>query len=118
MELKINEERENPLFDRKEVSGIVSSEKTPSRNEILQILSSKYSIPAENIKIKKITGKFGKKLFLIEANIYSSKQRKDEIELKKKKEKEAESKASEKIEAKKIEIEETEVEPAEEGASE
>ena len=95
MEIKINEENENSLFDRKEILGIIQFEKTPSRNEVLQTLSLKYSVPAENIKIKKISGKFGKKIFEIKANIYTSKKRKDEIELKKKKEKESEKKSLE-----------------------
>ena len=95
MELKITEEKENALFNRKEIKGFIDSEIVPSRVETSKILSEKFKIPLENIKIKKIVGKFGSKTFSVEANIYSSKQDKDSIELKKKKEKESEKKAVE-----------------------
>lgn len=95
MELKINEEKENALFGRKEVKGHVKSDISPSRAEISRLLSEKFTMPAENIKIKEIKGKFGTKIFNIEANIYSSKKDKDEIELKKKKETGTENKISE-----------------------
>ncbi|MFH1310895.1 MAG: hypothetical protein ABIH65_00635 [Nanoarchaeota archaeon] len=91
MELKINEERENLLFNRKEIKGYIKSEISPSRVEVSKLLSEKFSVPAENIKIKGINGKFGTRIFDIEANIYSSQKDKDEIELKKKKEKTTEN---------------------------
>jgi len=100
MELKITEEKENALFNRKEIKGFIDSEVVPSRIETSKILSEKFKIPWENIKIKKIVGKFGSKTFSVEANIYSSKQDKDSIELKKKKEKESEKKATEETAAK------------------
>jgi len=85
MELKITEEKDNKLFGRKEVKGFVEAEVTPSRQNVTAALSEKFSAPVENIKIKKILGKFGAKIFDVEANIYSSKKEKDNIELKKKK---------------------------------
>jgi len=94
MTLKITEEKENALFNRKEIKGFIDSEVVPSRIETSKILSEKFKVPWENIKIKKIVGKFGSKTFSVEANIYSSKQDKDSIELKKKKE-EPEKKATE-----------------------
>ncbi len=94
MTLKITEEKENALFNRKEIKGFIDSEIVPSRAETSKILSEKFKVPLENIKIKKIVGKFGSKTFSVEANIYSSKQDKDSIELKKKKE-EPEKKATE-----------------------
>jgi ribosomal protein S24E len=93
-EIKITEERENALFNRKEIKGFIEAEVVPSRIETSKILSEKFKVPSENIKIKKIVGKFGSKTFSVEANIYSSKQDKDSIELKKKKE-EPEKKATE-----------------------
>mgnify|MGYP001586999792 FL=1 len=86
MELKITEEKENHLFNRKEIKGHIESKASPSRVEISELLSKKFSLPAENIKINEIKGKFGTKTFNIKANVYSSKKDKDEIELKKKKE--------------------------------
>ncbi len=86
MELKITEEKENALVNRKEIKGHIKSEISPSRAEISRLLSEKFSLPIENVRIKEIRGKFGTKIFNIKANIYSSKKDKDEIELKKKKE--------------------------------
>jgi ribosomal protein S24E len=106
MEFKITEEKENLLFNRKEIRGFVGSEIVPSRIEILEILSKRFKTPLENIKIKKIAGKFGSKRFDIEANIYLSEQDKDKIEIKKKKEKKPEEKtekAAEKHEQKQTE---------------
>lgn len=100
MKLKITEEKGNALFNRKEIKGFIDSEIVPSRTETSKVLSEKFKVPWENIKIKKIIGKFGSKTFSVEANIYSSKQDKDSIELKKKKEIESEKKATEETTAK------------------
>jgi len=92
MVLKILGEKNNLLFKRKEIKAAIESETTPKREEILESLSKKFSVSPQNIKITKITGNFGVKDFTIEANIYSSKEEKDTVELKKKKEHEAEKK--------------------------
>lgn len=84
--MKIIYEKENALFGRKEILGVLESEITPSRLEALKVISEKFKVPEENIKIKGIKGKFGSKVFNIEANVYSSKENKDLTELKKKKE--------------------------------
>ena len=86
MEIKVIEEKENRFFKRKEVKIFIHSEKAPSREEASNILSKKFSVPSTSVKIKKIRGNFGSKTFNIEANLYSSKEEKDSIELKKKKE--------------------------------
>ena len=88
--LKVLKEKENSLLKRKEIVAFIHSEKSPSREEISKLLSEKFSIPKANIKIKKILGSFGSKDFNIEANLYNSIEAKDSVELKKKKEKEAE----------------------------
>ena len=94
--LEILEEKENPLFKRKEVKVIVEADVTPKNSEAGQFLSEKFSSPVENIKIKRILGKFGSHKFTISANIYSSKQDKEKIEPKGKKDKEvAEEKPTE-----------------------
>jgi ribosomal protein S24E len=92
MEFKILKEIENPLFDRKEIEGEIRAEITPSREEVKEIVSKKFSIQPECIKIKGIRGKFGSRDFSIILNIYSSKEEKDKIEIKKKKEIEEEKK--------------------------
>lgn len=86
MTLKIIEEKNNPLFGRKEIKAVIESEKTPSRAQVLELLSKKFSASPESIKILGIKGSFGVKKFSIEANIYQSKEEKEMVELKKKKE--------------------------------
>jgi len=86
MTLKILEEKNNALFRRKEIRASLESETTPSRSHVLELLSKKFEIPKENIKIRGIKGSFGVKNFSIEANIYHSKEEKETVELKKKKE--------------------------------
>ncbi|MDP3986675.1 MAG: hypothetical protein Q8P81_00425 [Nanoarchaeota archaeon] len=85
MDIKIIEEKENALFDRREISGNIEAISVPSRQEVTVILSKKFNSPEENIKIKKIEGKFGSQTFNVKANIYSSKENKDSLEIKKKK---------------------------------
>ena len=86
MTLKILDEKHNFLFKRKEIKASLNSETTPSRNHVLELLSKKFETPKENIKIREIRGNFGIKNFSIEANIYHSKEEKEIVELKKKKE--------------------------------
>ncbi len=78
--IQIIKEKENPLFNRKEIQASIQAEITPSREEIQKLISEKFSTSIENIKIKKISGKFGSKTFIIIANIYASVKDKDNIE--------------------------------------
>lgn len=78
-------EKENPLFKRKEVVFTVDANITPSNAETGKFISEKFSAPIEAIKIKNILGKFGSKTFTISTNIYSSKEDKESIERKRKK---------------------------------
>jgi len=108
METKIIEEKENPLFNRKEIVLEVSANVNPKNSEALEMVSKQFSTPAEQIKIKGIYGKFGTHKFKIFANIYKTIQDKEKTEVKTKQEKATEKKADE--EAKKVEKEK----PAEE----
>lgn len=97
---KIIQEIENNLFKRREIQISIHSKITPKREEIENSVSEKFSVPKENIKIKKIAGRFGSNDFNIEANIYKSKEDKDGAESKPKKRKEVENKPSEEAQAK------------------
>jgi len=77
---KILNEKVNPLFNRKEIQVSVESQINPKKQEIKDLLSEKLSVPKENIKIKKISGNFGSKIFSITANVYSSKKDKEFLE--------------------------------------
>lgn len=99
---KIIEEKDNKLFNRKEIRASIEADITPNNTDIEKIISKKFSIQPENIKIKKIKGSFGSNNFIISANIYNSKKDKESIEGKSKGEKIAEShKDSDKGEVKK-----------------
>lgn len=93
--MKILEEKENSLFNRKELKLEIESDVTPSHAEIEKLISEKFSADAEKIKINKIEGKFGVRKFLVLANIYNSKEDKENFEIKTKKQREAEKKARE-----------------------
>lgn len=92
MDFKTISDTENQLFNRREIEGEIHAEVTPSREQVTQLLSEKFSSTPETIKIRTIKGKFGSKVFLIVANIYKSKEDKDKVELKKKKDVEREKK--------------------------
>jgi len=85
MELKETKKSENPLFSRQEVELTAENQSTPKMSDVEKELSEKYSVPAENIKVKKIKGSFGSREFVITANIYLSKEEKDKTEKEKKK---------------------------------
>ena len=92
MDAKIIKEEQNPLFNRKEIYGLIKADIIPSKKEVAEFLSKKYSVPVETIRILKIQGKFGVKEFELSANIYSTSEEKDKIENLSKKEKESEKK--------------------------
>jgi len=86
--IKVVEEKDNPLFKRREIELEAESHVTPSHSETEKLISEKFSAKAENIKIKKILGSFGSNIFRITANIYQSKEDKERTEKKQKKKKE------------------------------
>ena len=90
--LTIHKEKENPLFNRKEIQAEIESDTSPKKTDVLKLLCEKFSVSDGNIKIKGIHGKFGSKSFKITANIYVSKEDKEKTEHKTKKEIEAEKK--------------------------
>jgi ribosomal protein S24E len=86
-EIKVLNEKHNPLFNRKEVQVSIDAGATPKTSEAEEFVAKQFSSSAENVKIKMIKGKFGSTNFVVTANIYSSKEDKDKIESKAKKEK-------------------------------
>jgi len=84
--MEVINEKENKLFNRKEIQINVEAEITPSHEEAKKLISKKFSTKPENIRIKKIAGKFGSKVFGISANVYSSKEDLEKTEFFSKKE--------------------------------
>ena len=87
MKFEITKEKENPLFGRKEIQADIEAQITPSKNEMINLIAQKFSTQPENISIKGIHGRFGSRNFLVNANIYSSKEEKEKTEPKSKKQK-------------------------------
>lgn len=94
LELKNIQENQNSLFDRKEIRADVELEITPNREEVLKTLSKNFSCPEDTINIIRIDSNFGTKVFTIVADIYKSKDAKDAIVIKRKKELESENKVA------------------------
>ncbi len=80
--LKILNEKKNPIFDRREIEVNVVMDITPKIKEAEELIGKEFSANPENVKIKKIKGRFGSNSFIITANIYSSKEEKDKVETK------------------------------------
>ncbi|MDO8467590.1 MAG: hypothetical protein Q7S56_01420 [Nanoarchaeota archaeon] len=97
--LKVSEEKESLIFPRKEIKVMISAEVTPSYSVVKSDLAKKFSVPEENIRIKKVEGRFGAREFNVTAFIYKTKSDLDKIEVKTKQEKEAEKKATEEMKA-------------------
>ncbi len=86
MKMNIIKETKNPLFARRELQLTVDAEIVPNHKDIKKSIAEKFSVEENTIKIKNILGKFGSKTFTISANIYPSKEEKNKVELKKKRE--------------------------------
>ena len=67
MDLKIINEKQNPLFDRKEILATIIENSAPQRQEIIQALSQKYSVPFNALRVLTIKGSFGTNEFTINA---------------------------------------------------
>jgi len=95
MELNILQENKNPLFNRKEIQGIIKSDICPNKLDVLQKLSEQFSVIPEAIRVLGIKGVFGTKEFKLDAHVYDSKEERDKVEKLTKKEKELETKKPE-----------------------
>ncbi len=82
MTITILNQKKNPLFDRQEVEISAVMEVSPKIKEAEELVGKEFSANPENVKIKKIKGRFGSTSFIITANIYSSKEEKDKVETK------------------------------------
>ena len=103
MKIINSQEKQNLLLDRKEVRIDVEADITPSRFECINAVVEKFSCPKDVVNIIRVDSNFGTKVFTIVADIYGSKESKESIAIKRKKEIQAEVKVNE--EKKKIEEE-------------
>lgn len=87
--MKVLEETENKLLNRKEVKIIVEAAKNPSLPDASKILAEKFKSSEELIAVNGVKGKFGRSTFLISGNIYKTKEDKEQVEQKPKEKKAA-----------------------------
>jgi len=87
MNTTVLNKKENPLLKRKEVELKVDSDIPLKTSEAEEIISKEFSSTPESVKIKRISGQFGSRCFVIKANVYDSKEEKEKTERKSKKEK-------------------------------
>ena len=87
--MKVIQDKQNPLLRRREIKLIIEAGKNPSMQEAAKKVAEHFKAQEDCIALKQIKGKFGRKTFLIEANIYNSKEDKEKIEPKKKVKKQA-----------------------------
>jgi len=80
MSLKIIESKENPFLRRKEILAEIEAAKSPSRQEVRELLSQQLKSDKELTVIKDIRGKFGSDKFSVKAFIYQNKKDMDETE--------------------------------------
>jgi ribosomal protein S24E len=84
--LTILNQKENPVFNRKEVELSIEAGITPKIKEAENLVSEKFSVNQESVNIKKIKGKFGSNNFIISAYVYPTKEDREKAEPKFKKE--------------------------------
>ena len=69
----------NLLLKRQEINFIIKSDKTPTFQDAVKIVSEQAKKPEENIYVSKIAGKFGRKSFLVTAYAYESKEDREKM---------------------------------------
>lgn len=82
--MQIIEQKDNQLFNRKEIKVLVEAQITPSKFDAEKSIAEHFKSEQSNIVINNVKGKFGRKTFLINAKIYNSPEDKENFEPKKK----------------------------------
>jgi len=90
MEFKVTSQKQNPLFKRKEILGVISHPVSPSYKEMLEAFSLEFKVPQEQLNILSIKGKFGTNDFLFSLDIYDTLEAKNQYEIKTKKQRKLE----------------------------
>lgn len=85
--LTILNDSKNPLLNRHEIQIVVKAPVSPKTSEAQEFVAKEFSSLADNVEILKIKGNFGSDKFTITAHIYNSKEEKDKMENRTKKEK-------------------------------
>jgi ribosomal protein S24E len=97
--LHVISEKENPVYIRKEITGFIEGEKTPSFKEVEELIADKYKTSEGDIKINFIKGKFGSNKSAINVFVYKSAAQKKKFDVTTRKQRDADNKV--KIEGRK-----------------
>lgn len=82
MELKLVSEKDNPLFDRKEIVYTAASSPTPSRDKVAEAVSKEAKCAADCVIIDKIQQRFGQKRVTVYAKVYKTAEAAKKVERK------------------------------------
>lgn len=85
--MKILEDKNNELLNRREIKVILTSEKNPNFADSIKMITEHFKAQEDLVVVKEIKGKFGRDTFLISALIYKTKEDKEKVEQKKKEKK-------------------------------
>ena len=72
----------NILLKRREIEFVIESDKNPGFEGAVQALVERHKVDRDNVVIKSVRNKFGRRDFLVEAFVYNSKEDKDRTERK------------------------------------
>ncbi len=73
MEVKIISKKQNPLFERSEITASISGfQATPSRKDVAPLLSSELKCAEDCVVLKEIHQPFGSKQVKVSAFVYNS----------------------------------------------
>lgn len=81
--MKILEDKNNELLNRREIKIIFPSQKNPSFAEAIKLVGDHFKTAEDLITVREIQGKFGRGTFLITSRIYKTKEEKENLEKKK-----------------------------------
>jgi ribosomal protein S24E len=84
--MEIIKDFKNSLMKRQEFIVMIESEITPSKTEVIKLISEKTKKPAENVVVERIKGQFGLKKFKVEVLVYDDIESKDKYQVVTKKE--------------------------------
>ena len=81
MDIKIRNDKQNKSLERREIEFFGEGEKTtPARKEVLESLAQKLAVNEKFIMVKRIENVYGSHEFEGTANVYSSKERMNQLE--------------------------------------
>jgi len=76
--MQIKKDIKNDLMQRRELQISIESDKNPGFAEATKLIADNFKVNEDQIMVENILGNYGSKTFLIKAEIYQSKELKDD----------------------------------------